>query len=140
MRIVSAGELPEEICDRVHEIERVCFSDAWSANSFRHEREAGRLHLAMEEDTLLGYIVFWRIEDECEIANIATHPERRGEGIGSMLLSHALECGADKFYLEVRESNEAAKALYFKHGFTTYGKRKNYYRNPTEDALLLSKC
>ena len=140
MRIVSAIELPEDIADRVYDIERVCFSDAWSALSFRKEREAGRLFAAMEEETLLGYIVYWRIEDECEIANVAVDPGRRGEGIGSALLTHALGCGADKFFLEVRESNEAAKALYFKHGFTPYGVRKNYYRNPTENAILLHKC
>ncbi|MBQ8696335.1 MAG: GNAT family N-acetyltransferase, partial [Clostridia bacterium] len=93
MRIISASELPEEIADRVYEIERVCFSDAWSARSFRGEREVGRLFVAMEEDVLLGYIVFWRIEDECEIANIATHPDHRGRGVGSALLARALECG-----------------------------------------------
>ena len=140
MRIVSALELPEDIADRVYEMEKTCFSDPWSALSFRKEREAERLYLAMEDDTLLGYIVYWRIIDECEIANIAVDPDRRGEGIGGALLGHALACGADKFFLEVRESNEAAKALYFKYGFTPYGKRKNYYRDPTEDAILLSKC
>lgn len=140
MRIVSASEVSEGVIDGVFDIEQKCFGDPWSHSSFEWEREAGRLFLAMDEDTLLGYIVYWRIIDECEIANIAVDPTRRGEGIGGALLSHALACGADKFFLEVRESNEAAKALYFKYGFTPYGKRRNYYRNPTEDAILLSKC
>ncbi len=140
MRIVSAKELSPDILDEVYALERVCFSDAWSHAAFAAEREAGRLYLALDGDALLGYIVYWRIEDECEIANIAVDPDKRGLGCGSALLAHALECGADHFYLEVRAGNEAAKALYFKHGFTPYGVRKNYYRNPTEDAILLHKC
>lgn len=140
MRIVSAKELSPDILTEVYALEKVSFSDAWSHAAFIAEREAGRLYLALDGEALVGYIVYWRIEDECEIANIAVDPKRRGEGVGSALLTHALECGAQNFYLEVRAGNEAAKALYFKNGFTPYGVRKNYYRNPTEDAILLRKC
>lgn len=139
MRCLSARELPEDILAEVVRIERESFSDPWSAVAFTAERAAGRLWCAMDGDTLCGYIVFWTIEDECEIANIAVDARYRRRGVGGALLECALAGGGSRFFLEVRESNTAARALYEKYGFTPYAVRKNYYKNPTENALLMCR-
>lgn len=139
MKCVRARELPEELLSRVVRIERENFGDAWSAAAFTVERDAGRLWYAMDGDTLCGYVVFWTIEDECEIANIAVDAPYRRRGVGGLLLECALTDGGSRFFLEVRESNTAARALYEKYGFTPYAVRKNYYKNPTENALLMCR-
>jgi ribosomal-protein-alanine N-acetyltransferase len=92
-------------------------------------------------DIVVGYVVAWVVADEAEIANLAVTQERRRSGIGRRLLeaaaSEAEVAGARMVYLEVRESNAAARALYGSGGFTLVGRRSRYYRNPSEDALVL---
>lgn len=81
--------------------------------------------------------------DEVEILNIAVAPQWRRAGLGSRLLKHALEEaraeGAQRVFLEVRESNRAAIALYMRHGFQAAGRRENYYAAPAEAALVLAQ-
>ena len=88
-----------------------------------------------------GYVVTWLVADEAELANLAVAPDRRRQGIGRYLLDaamvEAVAGGAASLYLEVRESNVAARALYGARGFVAVGRRPSYYRNPAEDALLL---
>jgi ribosomal-protein-alanine N-acetyltransferase len=88
-----------------------------------------------------GYVVIWLVADEAELANLAVAPDRRRQGIGQYLLdaamAEAVAGGAVSLYLEVRESNVAARALYGGRGFVAVGRRASYYRNPVEDALLL---
>ena len=129
----------EQYISAVAELEKRCFGDAWSEDSIRAEAEAGRLWLAMDGECLAGYIVFWQIADECEIANLAVAPEYRRKGIAGQLLARAYACGAHRFFLEVRESNWIARALYDTHGFTPYARRRAYYKKPLEDAILLCK-
>jgi [ribosomal protein S18]-alanine N-acetyltransferase len=90
---------------------------------------------------VVGYVVMWLVADEAELANLAVAPGRRRVGIGRFLLdsamAEALARGAKSLHLEVRESNVAARALYGGRGFLAVGRRPAYYRNPTEDALLL---
>lgn len=137
--IFPADITDTKILADVAELKKKCFGDAWSAASINAEAEAGRLWVAVDGEELAGYIVFWTIGSECEIANIAVAPEYRRRGIAGRLLNCAYSGGAKTFYLEVRESNWAARALYDTHGFTPYARRRNYYKNPTEDAILLSK-
>ncbi len=139
MRVVNANDCDPQYLDAVADLERQSFADAWSAQSFAAERQAGRLWYAFEDERLVGYLVMWKIDCECEIANLAVDPACRRQGVGTALLTHALGCGATYFYLEVRISNIAARALYHKHGFVQYAVRKNYYRYPKEDALLLCR-
>jgi ribosomal-protein-alanine N-acetyltransferase len=82
--------------------------------------------------------------DEGELANLAVAPELRSRGIGRLLLDAILQNattrGVRQLYLEVRESNVAARGLYLGRGFEQVGRRKRYYRSPTEDALILRRA
>jgi ribosomal-protein-alanine N-acetyltransferase len=83
----------------------------------------------------------WIIFDELHINTLAVHPDRRRQGLASLLLTHVLDDavrrGAEKATLEVRRSNEGALRLYERFGFEVGGVRKEYYRQPVEDALIL---
>ncbi len=126
-------------------IEKASFSDPWSAEAFRsmlaHPQAIGTV--ADEDGAVLGYSVSWSIGDEAELANLAVAPARRGEGIGARLLDGlltVLDAGPGAtVYLEVRASNEAAQRLYASRGFGVAGRRKAYYRRPTEDALVMRR-
>ncbi|MGH9814500.1 MAG: ribosomal protein S18-alanine N-acetyltransferase [Candidatus Acidiferrales bacterium] len=93
---------------------------------------------------LAGFLVTRSAADEVEILNIAVAPQSRRAGVGSRLLKHALEmaraAGARRMFLEVRESNRAAIALYARHGFQPAGRRENCYSAPAEAALLLVRA
>jgi ribosomal-protein-alanine N-acetyltransferase len=89
----------------------------------------------------LGFLAGWIVEDELHINNIASHPTYRRLGIGRALLEEAVLAGRRRgaafILLEVRASNEAAQQLYRKLGFVIIGRRRDYYRAPTEDALVM---
>jgi [ribosomal protein S18]-alanine N-acetyltransferase len=139
--------------DAILEIERASFPDPpWSRHSFVALLDNPRVSFTVAStenpqsaggaaDIVLGYVVTWIVADEAEIANLAVRPDRRRMGIGRMLLeasiSAALSRGAESVYLDVRESNVAARALYEARGFAAVGRRVKYYRNPIEDALVL---
>lgn len=88
-----------------------------------------------------GLIVFRNMADEAEILNLAVAASERRQGIGWLLVQKAIaECkaaGVKTIFLEVRESNEGARNLYARAGFKEAGRRREYYREPTEDALVL---
>src|SRR3954451_6952746 len=90
---------------------------------------------------VVGFCSFWRVLDELHINNLAVLPELRRAGIGATLLEFVLnkgiELGAKPATLEVRRSNEAARLLYERFGFTVAGVRAEYYSKPVEDALVL---
>jgi len=94
-----------------------------------------------EGDGTLGYVIAHRAADEAEILNLAVVPEGRRRGIGRALVAALLEAlardGAKAVFLEVRASNTAAHALYRQFRFLPVGRRSRYYRNPTEDAVIL---
>ena len=94
-----------------------------------------------DADQVLGYLVARQMADEGEILNVGVHPQRRRVGVGRVLVASALarlqSLGAQQAYLEVRESNVGARALYRGFGFTEVSKRAKYYRQPVEDAILL---
>ena len=129
----------------VEVIERASFSDPWSLQSFRHSlsRTFVRINVAEEDGMVAGYSVLWMAGEECELANLAVDPARRGSGFGTLLLDAAmLEAYAEGslvMFLEVRASNEVAKGMYARRGFHEVGRRKAYYRNPDEDALVLRR-
>ncbi len=91
---------------------------------------------------ILGFSVFHRVDSEAELRNIAVAPEYRRQGIAKALLEDGCRrlyaVGVRKLFLEVRESNLPALELYRKFGFEPQGRRKEYYRHPTEDALVLA--
>jgi len=116
---------------------------AWSRESLlRLDSVAPTAWVAEWEGIVAGFLIGRSAADEFEILNMAVAREHRRLGIGSKLLESALEvsrkAGSARVYLEVRASNEPAIALYKRHGFTECGRRVKYYRDPVEDAVLLS--
>jgi len=125
-------------------IERLTFSDPWSKREFTAVlalTHAIFLVVADQRDEVAGYAVVSCIADEAEVLNIAVSPMRQRSGLGGRVLDAAMDearrRGASKFFLEVRESNAAARALYASRAFKEISRRKRYYQNPAEDALVL---
>jgi ribosomal-protein-alanine N-acetyltransferase len=126
----------------VHAIEQHVFSDPWSMQDFR-DCVTYALFLVAEDpgDTIAGYVVGLEAADEGEILNLAVAPTGRRHGLGRALVEEAVDTlrarGVKQIYLEVRDSNAPARALYAGHGFKEVGRRKAYYRRPVEDAIVL---
>jgi len=131
-------------------IERRAFSDPWSERAFRDVLAHGRMYFAcVRQDAVaspatscvLGYVVAWFAAGQGEIANLAVAPEVRGQRIGSTLLDAALDEAkrqkSEEVFLEVRNSNLRARQLYESRGFSEVGRRRRYYRQPIEDAVIL---
>lgn len=131
---------------RISALENIAFSDPWSDNMIRQTLENGMTdaYLALNcKDELIGYAFLSVVADESELENIAVHPEYRRCGVAKALTDHIIEIAREKnaliMYLEVRESNEAAHRLYESAGFEDIAFRPNYYRNPTENAIIMRK-
>lgn len=128
--------------DAVMELEGLCFRTRWTREQILLglARRAYRVLGVREGRGLAAYVAFSCIAGEMEIMNIGTRPERRRQGLASLLLGEVLTiCRREKVelgFLEVRRSNAPAIDLYEKFGFTQVGIRKNYYPDNNEDALL----
>ena len=126
-------------------LEKLCFADPWSEKSIASELQnpLALWLVAVEDDVVCGYIGSQSVMGESDMMNVAVNPDFRRKGIGEALviaLSEALKAlGNTGLTLEVRISNAPAISLYEKLGFFQVGLRKNYYRNPREDALILRK-
>ena len=124
-------------------IERGSFSAPWSAFTFRSllRRRNAVLLVAEEGERIVGYAVLWIESDVAELGNLAVRPAFRGRGTGRALLDEVLgeaaAGGARTVFLEVRESNDAARQLYAGAGFGIVGVRSDYYVSPREDALVM---
>jgi ribosomal-protein-alanine N-acetyltransferase len=134
--------LKEEYLPLLAEAEKACFSDPWPMEAFQSEMCDPYFYLlAFEGDELVGYAGGMSLYETCDLNNIAVLPQHRRRGIAAVLLesfmAEARARGAEQMLLEVRESNIPAIRLYERYGFTAYNKRKNYYRNPAEDAVLM---
>ena len=137
--------IEEQELNQVEELEKDVFSDAWTkkgiADTFANPQ--AWIMGAFEEGTLYGYLIFYYVIDEGEIARIAVRESARRQGIAGrlfdFLLSISEEHGIIRWMLDVRESNLAAIACYEKEGFLVDGKRKGFYQDPQEDAILMSK-
>jgi ribosomal-protein-alanine N-acetyltransferase len=103
-----------------------------------------RLALVIENDTVQGFLIAKPIGPEWELENIVVAGAAQRRGLASALLSHFLDVvklqGGENVFLEVRASNAAARALYAKHGFSETGRRRHYYHDPEEDAVLYRKA
>ena len=130
---------------QVAALEKMCFSDPWSENSVASELEnpLSCWLVAVEGEQVLGYVGSQTVLDESDMMNLAVDPAFRRRGIARALVLALIEelgkMGSRCLTLEVRASNESAQALYAQLGFECVGRRKNYYLNPREDALILRK-
>lgn len=120
------------------------FSVPWSEQSFREAAvREGNIYVVAEEDgEILGYAGAWCVFGEADITNVCVRADKRKKGIATKMLRFLIEEGVHKeistFFLEVRESNLAAIALYEKFGFQKIGIRKNFYEKPVENGIVMS--
>jgi len=126
-------------------LDQISFSLPWPERAFHFEvtsNPAARCWVAEVDGRIAGMIVSWLLVDEVHVATIATHPEFRRQGIAQKLLIHTLRYtsgeGAVSSFLEVRESNLAAQEMYRKFGYEDTGRRKRYYKDNGEDAILMT--
>jgi len=134
-------------------LERSVFASPWPASAFVHEvsqNPLSRYHVlrgkgAVRQDhlpALLGYVGYWLAVDQAHVGTLAVHPEWRGRGLGELLFHtivvEAREAGAATMTLEVRETNRPARNLYSKYGLEVVGRRRGYYTDNGEDALLMT--
>ena len=137
--------MTKEDCGQVAAIEATSFSVPWSLKAFTEtvEKENFRYFVAEEEGEIIGYCGFLFVLDEAEIPNVCVKSSARKRGVGkqmmSVLMEEAKKLGMAVLYLEVRESNTPARALYKSLGFEENGIRKNFYEHPVEHAVLMSK-
>ena len=129
----------------VHDIERLSFRTPWPAYAFEQELKANRLArylVARAGDHVVGFAGVWLMVDEAHITTFGVHPDWRRQGVGRQLLLNLAELsiaiGARRMTLEVRASNEGAKALYQSFGFEVAGRRPAYYTDDGEDALIMT--
>lgn len=126
----------------VHAIEQAAFTDPWSVRDLRECVASEVVFLvATSEGLVAGYVIAQDAADEGEILNLAVTPPRQRDGVGRALVERALTTlagrGVRHVFLEVREGNAAARALYAALGFEEVGRRSRYYRRPVEDAIVL---
>lgn len=139
----------QEICENdaaaVETLEKKIFPDPWTTADIKETLAQNTTLIlgAWKDGSLIGYVIVYYVLDEGEIARIAVDESSRRQGVAGHLMlrleDFCEENGIAKLMLDVRESNAAAIALYKDHGFTEDGIRRNYYANPKEDAILMSR-
>ena len=130
---------------QVAALEKLCFADPWSENSVAAEltHDYSVWIVALEGETVVGYVGCQVSFEEADMMNVAVHPDHRRKGIAEEVIKELIaqlkmrQC--EGLSLEVRASNTPAITLYEKMEFIQVGLRKNYYRNPKEDAYILRK-
>lgn len=129
--------------DTIVEIENSSMSCPWSRDSYKEAMDSDYafIMVATEADSCVGFAVFYLTVPESELPDIVVAESHRGKGVGKALLDASLReltsRGVDTVFLEVRVSNERAKALYEKVGFEEIGRRKYFYSDPVEDAICM---
>lgn len=142
---MKLDRMNESHVSQVAALEKLCFPDPWSERSVASELDnpLSLWLVATEGERVLGYVGSQSVLDEADMMNVAVHPDARRRGLARSLVAALIEQlkarDVRMLTLEVRASNEPAKALYESMGFTQVGRRKNYYLAPREDALILRK-
>ena len=137
--------MTEEHIHGVAEIEKLCFSEPWSEAALKEslDSEFSEFYVYIEDGTVAGYMGLYAVAGEGSVTNVATHPDHRKKGVGYALVQNALRVAEalslESITLEVRESNIPAQRLYEKCGFERVGVRKNFYKLPKENAVVMLK-
>ncbi len=145
MEQITIVPMTNEHLPFVTEIEKNCFSDPWTTQSFIDgmKMQFQDFFVALSGEDVVGYIVLMHIFEDGEILNLAVSPYMQKKGIASKLLTHSFNylssLGVTRITLEVRSSNTPAKKLYEKSGFSPISIRKNYYTFPLEDGIVMEK-
>lgn len=130
----------------ISEMEDLIFNDAWSYRDVQDLicTEGGMCFCAIEGDRVIAYVLGRLIAPEGEIYRVAVLPEKRCRGIGYRILDYAVKTskgqGLERLFLEVRSQNIPAIKLYTAYGFKRIGIRKNYYKNPADDAIVMLRA
>jgi ribosomal-protein-alanine N-acetyltransferase len=129
-------------------IEKISFTNPWHKSAFLgevHNYPISHPYVIVHsiEKRIIGYLIYWILDKEVQISNIAIHPDYRRMGLGEtvlrQLLSQLRKKRTEFIFLEVRPSNTAALNLYRKLDFEIVGIRKDYYRNPSEHAIIMGR-
>jgi ribosomal-protein-alanine N-acetyltransferase len=140
--------MEEKDIPAILEIENVSFQNPWRASTFAGEianRGVSYPYVIVHRvfERVIGYIIYWKIQEEVQISNFAIHPDFRNKGIGKIVMRSVIKAiqrdGGVYVFLEVRPSNMAARHLYKKLGFKVLGTRKDYYQTPLEDAVIMGR-
>ncbi len=144
MSSLTLDRMRVEDLDQVLAIERASFTMPWSRGAFLYEMQQNRVArcwVTRDAGRVVGYLCVWEIADELHVTNIAVRPDARRRGIGRDLLGTAIADARARGFrvvaLEVRPSNEEARALYDSFGFHVVGRRRGYYYDTGEDALVM---
>ena len=138
-------KMEEKDSSKIAQLEQEIFSDAWTKAGVEGTwRQSHAFIVAAEEEhELIGYCIVYYVLDEAEIARLAVAKNYRRVGAGRSIMDKTeqicREKGVERVLLEVRESNETARKFYLNYGFSEDGIRKNFYTEPVEDAVLMSK-
>lgn len=131
----------------VMHIENLCFTSRWNESMILFELEGnefGRFYVYCLEDKVVGFIDFWITFETCQLANIAVHPDYQGHGFSKemmdLMVHFANELNCENIMLEVRVSNKRAQALYERYEFIEMNRRKGYYSDNGEDAIIMCKA
>jgi ribosomal-protein-alanine N-acetyltransferase len=126
-------------------IENSSFDDPWPRLALLAELEPDHLRvplIAEREGRIVGYLMAWRVVDQLHVLNLAVQPACRRHGVGSRLLRASLAtaaaAGLKEATLEVRQSNQTARQFYVRHGFVAVGRRRRYYADTGEDAIIMT--
>lgn len=133
--------------EQIGSMEQLIFADAWSLESLRSTKGSNHGNIVASIDNVTkviqGYLIYYCMGDEIELARIATSPDARGQGIGQCLMGYlekeAIQSNMERILLEVRIGNRPAINLYEKCGYESIGIRKAYYLNPVEDGNIMEK-
>lgn len=129
-----------EDLNKIYEISRKSFSNSWSFNSYEEDFQNmfSKYFVITIDDLIVGFLSSWIILEEITITNLSIEEIFRGKGLSKILLGKFLELHKNyEIFLEVRESNKIARNLYKKFFFEEIYIRKNYYKNPIEDAIIM---
>ncbi|MDI6907820.1 MAG: ribosomal protein S18-alanine N-acetyltransferase [Thermoanaerobacterales bacterium] len=142
--MVTFQPLSIEHLDAIEEIEKKSFPTPWPRQTFEFEilyNDLAHYLVAVCEGRVAGYGGFWMVLDEAHVTNVAVHPTFRGRKIGRALMvalmQRAVALGADRMTLEVRPSNTIARNLYTSLGFSETYRRRGYYQDNNEDAIVM---